>query len=83
MIQSTPHTISPSLDHSLTLQQAVTQRSAWAAMSISLVDGLSGQTTDKEAAISMVRSGAVGHSKGPFLLYVPYFKVIYINDAHS
>lgn len=42
MTQSTPHTISPSLDHSLTLQQAVTQRSAWAATSIFPVDGLFG-----------------------------------------
>lgn len=54
MIQLTLLTISPSLDQCLALQQAVTQISAWAAMSMYPAAGPSGQTMDQEAALFMV-----------------------------
>lgn len=75
MTQSTLHTISPYLDHSLTEQQAVTQFSPEAAMSIDLVAGFSGQTLEQRAALSMVSpKPEVGHQS--------YFTAI-LCDQHS
>lgn len=55
MTQSTLDNIFPSLDPLQAVQVALTLPSVWAAMSMYPVAGLSEQTMEQEAALSMVR----------------------------
>lgn len=82
MTQSILFIISPSLDPSLVMQQALTQFLAWAAMSMYLVVGPSGQTMDQEVALSMVRPESEGDCHCNSFI-VEHVLIIEIDNLHD